>query len=433
MEIAKVAHFLFYSSTEEFDHYTRKTLLRKMVITSLGSPEFTDTIEYNEIGKALVKVHTNIKEYCNNTSIHPTYRQRKMIELFNTLLYKPFPEGAIGYSLNFEPTITHNLSECTKTSPCKLCGECDRFEANYTEYTHSKKNCPYRYFYAILGILVNEDIDFYRFVLTLNRSANLYIKAKLDKLTTYKNSTDNLIENTKAEIREEGNLIIKDWNEKFNKKNTEYDEIKKELDLFHRIMPKDTIIERQENHMMMMEEQSQLKIEAEQKLLDANEAIEKLKQEQGMSEINIQMRAIKMQNMKHKFKTTINELDETIIMYEHNLALKTTKITNLIGEVNTLRRNMKLESEGYADMEKLNEKMYGMLKEQKKIPDENCSICMECIVDECMTLKCGHHFHSSCYMEYCLTKCRDDRYKKTYKCPNCRGEAVVLKNYNYNN
>jgi len=348
-------------------------------------------------------------------------------------LDKPFPEGAITSKLDFEPTITHNLSECTKTSPCKLCGECDRFEANYTEYTHSKKNCPYRYFYAILGILVNEDIDFYRFVLTLNRSANLYIKAKLDKLTTYKNSTDNLIENTKAEIREEGNLIIKDWNEKFNKKNTEYDEIKKELDLFHRIMPKDTIIERQENHMMMMEEQSQLKIEAEQKLLDANEAIEKLKQEQGMSEINIQMRAIKMQNMKHKFKTTINELDETIIMYEHNLALKTTKITNLIGEVNTLRRNMKLESEGYADMEKLNEKMYGMLKEQKKIPDENCSICMECIVDECMTLKCGHHFHSSCYMEYCLTKCRDDRYKKTYKCPNCRGEAVVLKNYNYNN
>ena len=435
MEIAKVAHFLFYSSTEEFSLFTKKTLLRKMVITSVGSPEFTDPIEYaedyTEVGKSLVNLKTLLTDYCNAPNTYPTDRTRKIIKMFNRLLSKPFPDGAIYQEAEFEPTITTNLKFVNKTSPCKLCGECDKFKSNYSEYTHSKKNCPYKYFYSCIGVPMNEleDINFYRFVLTLNRSANMYMKHKVMAQRETILGFPLAIKEATLSIELDKQVQLTDLNNKLTSKNSEYDVIKKELDLFHRIMPQDTIKERQENHMMMMEEQRQLKIDAEQKIVDANEALEKLKEEQGMSEINIQMRALKMQNMKHKFKTTIAELDATIITYENRQEENTTKITNLTEELQTLKLNNTLESEGYEDMEKLNEKMYSILKQQKKIPDENCSICMECIVDECMTLKCGHQFHSSCYMGYCLSKCRDDKYKCTYKCPNCRGEAVVIKNY----
>jgi uncharacterized protein (UPF0305 family) len=154
-----------------------------------------------------------------------------------------------------------------------------------------------------------------------------------------------------------------------------------------------------------------------------------------VSEVNEEMRNIKIKNIEHKFDVKYKKLENEYDAIDKDNKLCGESITALVKQVADLKQMAVIESEGFEDMEKLNEKMYDILKKQKKIPDETCSICMDCIIDENMTLKCGHHFHSSCYMKYCLSKCRsnengvDGRYIRTYKCPNCRGNAVVLDNY----
>ena len=43
--------------------------------------------------------------------------------------------------------------------------------------------------------------------------------------------------------------------------------------------------------------------------------------------------------------------------------------------------------------------------------DEECSICLELIDDNCCTLKCSHNFHKNCITEW---------FEHKSICPNCR-------------
>lgn len=50
---------------------------------------------------------------------------------------------------------------------------------------------------------------------------------------------------------------------------------------------------------------------------------------------------------------------------------------------------------------------------------EECSICLESLEADITVLKCLHHFHTKCIINYVV------KYKKD-KCPICRSPAIYL-------
>ncbi len=101
MEIAKVANFLFYSSTEDFERYTRNTLLRE----NPGEPA-----DYNPLGEKFTELKTFLNDYKENPDMNINgFNNNKRIQLFNQLCENPFTlEGHLQSKINFFPTITNN-------------------------------------------------------------------------------------------------------------------------------------------------------------------------------------------------------------------------------------------------------------------------------------------------------------------------------------
>jgi len=401
MEICKVANCLLNSSLEEFTASLTGTMLENEM-------ETTQLLELKngiELQKSSETGNTPFRRHNNYLLVFSENRHFNSLDMF----------------INYET----NLHNCSKTSPCPCCGECASWKRDHTTFVHSKKNCPYVYFYKNLMRLKFMDCDVklqHKYIMTFNTIASKWIVDKYNTLSGIESQMNIKIEEAGKFVADKLNVEIKDL-------TTKYEETNKELQLFHRIMPQDTINQRREEYEMRKNEIETKENELSLKIKESEDALEKLKIESGLTEINVKMRNLKIKNMEVRHKKTIAEMDQNLsIMEEANAVLK-TQTSQLHKQLNDAKRMSKIESEGFKDMEEMNEKMYKMLKEQKKCPDENCCYCLLPIVDECMTLKCGHHFHSSCYMKDCLTKCRENKYTRTYKCPLCRGEALVLDNY----
>jgi len=418
MEIAKVSNFFLNSSPEEFAASLTGTMLELEV----------ETIQLNNF-KTELELY---KTYFNNGLIESAYPKQRYRRMYN---YLELLSRNCSYNSS-KPIVEEeeNLHNCSKTSPCPCCGECASWKRDHTEFVHSKKNCPYVYFYnKKLKIEFYQTADTklrHKYTMTFNRIASKWIVDKYNNLST---GVEDIIGKYKGKMEDMKNH----YESEIKQITTKNEDTEKELKLFHRIMPQDTIQKRKEEYeerkasLIITENNIQLKIQ------ENKDVLQKIETEQGLSEVNVEMRNIKIKNIEHKCNIKVAKLTEEKKNLEKDIETYQTEVGLLEKERDEAKLMMKVESEGYEDMEKLNEKMYGILKKQKKIPDENCSICMDSIVDECMTLKCGHHFHSSCYLSYCLTKCRsndngvDGRYTRTYKCPNCRGASVVLPNYHH--
>ena len=410
MEIAKVANFLLNSSSEEF------------------SASLTGTMLNNEVEKTELLIFKNKLDCYKTTptqtaSTNPKYHY---IHLYLDILARN------RHTNGYNPITDNNLKNCKKTSPCPCCGECASFKRDYIEFVHSKKNCPYTCFYISkmgMRFFNIDDVKLqHKYIMTFNQIASKWIVKKFNTLNSLKDETDKKINTATKLVKDEMNL-------KVNELTTKYEETDKELKLFHRIMPVNTIEKRKEEYENRKKELDDKENNIVLKIKECEDAVEKIETATGLSQVNEEMRNIKIKNMQHKFDVKYIKLENENEVINKDNILCDERIKTLVKQVADLKQMAVIESEGFEDMEKLNEKMYDILKKQKKIPDETCSICMDCIIDENMTLKCGHHFHSSCYMKYCLSKCRsnengvDGRYIRTYKCPNCRGNAVVLDNY----
>tara|TARA_R110000803_G_scaffold50583_1_gene104818 strand:- start:269 stop:1453 length:1185 start_codon:yes stop_codon:yes gene_type:complete len=391
MNIQRITNFL-NSATEQ----------QTLILTSGTILQFND-----EWTTTLKKFETNNHQY----PLIPSFKWNIIKKIINDTM----PGGGDWSGTKF--LLSSDLEECNKTTPCPLCGECGSWKKEYTEKVHSKKNCPYDYLFRdLLGIFRGEnDKNFYKFIMTIVDMTNKFeFKQKLlrnDDILNMKLLKDGEID----KLKKDGLEIIK------IKDAAEY-----ELALFHKIMPSDTIEERKKIHYERQEEYNKKIEEVNNLVLKNKKILGDIVSETALSTINQDMRNIKIKNLETKIKCQDHQIKtgrENSCKMIENLEEEKKILEKIIIEKNVYTN---IETEGYEDMEKLNTKMYSILKEQKKIPDENCCFCQSEIVDECMTLKCGHFFHSGCYMTDCLLKCRDKPYLRTYACPLCRGESLVL-------
>lgn len=406
MEIAKIANYFLNSSLEEFTASLTGTMFSNELETTALTGLKTKIIAYKNQQEN--PINGNALSYSEN-------RMGNFITIFS--------KG--NHTSSTDPVIQKNLHTCSKTSPCPCCGECASWKRDHTEFVHSKKNCPYIYFFLNICKLafMNCDVKLqHKYNMTFTRIASNWFINKYKHLSQIESEMNIKIEEAGKFVADELNIVINDL-------TTKYEATNKELQLFHRIMPQDTIDKRREEYEMRKNEIETKENELVLKINETNDALEKLKIESGLTEINVEMRNIKIKNMQHKYNVMEENLKNENQVLLDDKVIKENQIKNLLKEKTELKRMNKIESEGYSEMEAMNEKMYSILKEQKKCPDENCCYCLSPIIDECMTLKCGHHFHSSCYMKDCLQKCRENKYLRTYKCPLCRGEAIVLNNY----
>jgi len=335
-----------------------------------------------------------------------------------------------------------------KVKPCVLCGEYGEWRKDWSDVKHSKKNCPYKYIWGEVDIKALQKMI---------QICHKYVGKSRKNLISEKY-------NLKLKVRNmdiSQNEIIKKCDKKCCEKQIQYDEKDKELKLFYRIMPVDTINEKKEQHNMMMEEQNQIKIKAENEKNVVITKIKKLKTLEQLLDINKDMRNVKIENLEHKNtilqeKLTLNANEYEAVFKEKyreykkdkdiaNATIdriakasveKDIKLEEQEKEHNRKQKNLQEMVNGEIAFnkktEKINEKLMEMIKDDKKICDkiENCSICLEKILSEDMELNCGHHFHSRCLTAFWLSKCRKNKHQRTYKCPNCRGEALCLNNYN---
>ena len=344
----------------------------------------------------------------DNIEQHHTNRQglRKQLELYLD----------DGYSAPVFYNSVDNL-QSEKKKCCEYCGEFGSWEKAGVNVKHSKKNCPYNMLFGW------DDMKQVQYII---RYCNTYIQRH------YKNQYKQMIiarnkaieisnENTKSND-ETIKLIIK-----------EKEDIEKELKLFHRIMPEDTIKSRIASHNMMLEEIKTKSASVEEKIksfssrentikmkeiklkmehLIINKKCVKIKRQyqKEVSDMNNELRKTKSKNNFHK--NLVDSLGENVKILEKEKAEKDEEINYL--------ENEKDEMLNYCKM------ICGKCDENEA---EMCIICQEDAVINTMRLSCGHIYHSKCFLNFCLHKCRDDRYKRTYECPLCKKEILKLPNY----
>jgi len=345
--------------------------------------------------------------YFNLKNGTPSYRVKCVID--NTGGTKTY-----NYSVNYHSD---------KKKPCEFCGEYGEWTKDYSDVKHSKKNCPYKYLWGI-----EDGKRFQKLIQKIGHYERVNYREKMKIIQDF--------DEEKNQMDASRNELIKVCEEKCCAKEKELDDMDKELKLFKRIMPQDTIKERYEQHRMMCEEQEQKKLMACQKVKEADEKICEMKKQEQLVELNGEMRNIKIKNLEHKCQLMEQTIKDKNLQQEEYLVVHNAKLNSLRGEKSQVDKELKRNKihiqaveAGAKDCENLNEKLIKILKEGGNVCDEVCSICQLDIVDEEMTLKCGHKFHSSCLPSYWLSKCREDRYKMTYKCPNCRGESLKLSSY----
>ena len=310
-----------------------------------------------------------------------------------------------------------------KKKPCEYCGEYGSWRKDWSDVKHSKKNCPYKYLW---GIECNKKFS------TLIQLMGKYERKQMELYKLEVNECHNKekeMDKIKATLEAECEV-------KCEVERKKAEETAAELKLFHRIMPQDTIKQRLEEHNMMLEEQNSRKLAADETVNAAKEKLEEMEKQEQILELNQEMRNIKLKNLEHKCSQLKEEKDLVKSLaqekqVEHNeemkeMEKKLDKAKKVMDKINVI---YKAECDCHQETQSLNDKLLGLLKKGKIINDECCSICQMDIVDEEMTLNCGHKFHSSCLCKYWIGECRTNRHKCTYKCPNCRGEAVVVNNY----
>ena len=313
-----------------------------------------------------------------------------------------------------------------KKKGCELCGEFGSWTKCYQTVKHSKKNCPYHKLF---------DLDNAKDICLIKGIAEKELnKQKAEHLEHQQLERLNL-SNELSDLKNKYNTDTK-------KLKDEKDTIDKELKLFHRIMPQDTIKERLNQHHMMMEELNTKEKEVQDKIDNYDDRCQDIESKEIMLKVHQEIINKKVKNLKIQHNKKVIDLEDKIEeieeRYEEILGNHIVKYNDKEQEFNKLvHKHTKLECK----YSRMNKEIREIEKEKEEIvkkccraingkkETEICVICQEDCLTEKMELSCGHKFHSKCFLSYCLHQCRENNYKMTYNCPLCKAECLKLNSY----
>lgn len=300
--------------------------------------------------------------------------------------------------------------EDTLSNGCRYCGDFNKFTQD--GHTHSWRTCPYHNCLCETDYRLENNnptelcLEKER-AINVNKLRMIVSKWMNKKYKEYQNVEETITQRVDEQVVEAKQELLA--------KKNELNEREKNLDSYEENMKK--INDEKEAEFTK-------KMEIEEKQLETKKIEHLKKMEKDNKKFINFVEAMSSDENREQYKTELKEHMEDRENYKQKL--KSLDARELAVEI----REKKVEFE--IDCKLLSEKQEEMVEVMRKaetIPDDNCAICQEPLINNYMTLNCSHKFHSKCVIDFMKNGITDllQTYRNSFeinknncKCPICR-------------